>query len=359
MRASIINYKVAKTVFLIMMLIIILNGCGVIFTQKDNKSKTSEANDYYSFWKKTFIVEVGSQKSRVVDPENNNITSSEGMGYGLLFSATVGDLSVFDRLWEYTKSNLDEKGLMNWEIDANGSILGLGSATDADQDIAYALLLASKKWTKSAYLAEANGMIKAIKNNEISADYLLLSGDKWGGNQTFNPSYFSPSYYVAFGELNKLDKDYWQKVSDVNLQIISKSANEKTGLLPDWVNKDGSVLDKNNKFGYEALRVPLRLMEYYKKINNPTVKQILVNENDFFSSIGASNLIAGYSVTGNPLEKYINTAYLSAYTAASLIKEGSEFNTSITAKLRKSDDNSYYGSSLKLWLLLIKEGKLI
>lgn len=352
------KFKLAKIISLLFIFVIILNGCCFILNNKNNKNNSNDAEESYSYWKKTYVTDVNSNMSRVIDPENNNITVSEGMGYGLLFSVAIGDSKEFEKLWNYTKSYLDEKGLMNWKIDSKGNVLGVGSATDADQDIAYALLLASKKWSNVIYFKEASKMINAIKYNEISEKYVLLAGDKWGENHLFNPSYVSPSYYLEFGALSTSEKSYWQKVSYVNLELLDKHVNEKTGLLADWINEDGTVEDKNNKFGYDALRVPLRLIEFYKKTNNDIAKKILEKENDFFSNIGSENLVAGYSVSGKPLGKYINTEYLSSYAAISLIKEGSSFSNIIIVKLKNAKVRGYYDCSLKTWVLLIVYGKL-
>ncbi|WP_234122356.1 glycosyl hydrolase family 8 [Clostridium hydrogenum] len=349
--------KILKILLLIIIVIIILAGL-YLFKKKNTKALSTTTYNYYNYWKKKYIIDVSSNTSRVIDPENNNITVSEGMGYGLIFSVTANDQDQFEKLWNYTKNYLDENGLMNWKIDQTGNIQGKGSATDADEDIAYALLLASKKWPKTDYLSDASKMISAIKNHEISKDYILLPGDKWGGKVPFNPSYFSPYYYLNFASLSTSESGYWEKVLNTNLELMEKNSNSKTGLLPDWLNKDGTVDDKNNNFGYDAVRVPLRLIEFYKKTNNAKVKDILKRENNFFANIGTNNLVAGYSVDGKPLTNYINSTYLSAYAAASLVDEGSTFNKQITAKLKNAKDTSYYSCSLKMWTLFIIEGEL-
>lgn len=349
--------KILKILLSIIIVIALLASLNVL-KKRNAKTMSDNTYNYYIYWKKNYIVSVNSNEHRVVDPQNNNVTVSEGMGYGLIFSVTANESKEFEKLWNYTRKYFDENGLMNWKVDAGGNIIGMGSALDADQDIAYALLLASKKWPKTTYLNDARKMIEAIKKNEISSDYVLLPGDKWGDTAAFNPSYVSPSYYLDFGLTSPSEKVYWEKVSKVNLDLLSKKANSKTGLLPDWLNGDGLVEDKNNKFGYDAVRVPLRLIEFYKKTNNTAAKSILEKENSFFSSVGSNNLVAGYSLSGKPLENYINTVYLSSYTAASLIQEGSEFNKLITTRLKNAKDTSYYGCSLKMWILFIMDGSL-
>jgi len=76
------------------------------------------------------------QNDHVVAPEQSNHTTSEAIGYGMLIAAAMGDKAQFDKFWSYAKANGASGGLMNWEDGQSGS------ATDADLDIAYAVLMA-------------------------------------------------------------------------------------------------------------------------------------------------------------------------------------------------------------------------
>ena len=46
----------------------------------------------------------------------------------------------------HEKQHRDGKGLMHWHIDGNGGTVGQGAATDADEDMAFALIMADKQW---------------------------------------------------------------------------------------------------------------------------------------------------------------------------------------------------------------------
>lgn len=346
--------KYFKIIVLLLCIAVVL--ANTLIKTKDNKSKNK--NSYYSYWKKNYVESVSENVDRVVDLENGSVTVSEGMGYGLLFSVAANDEEEFKKLWNYTEKYLDENGLMNWKISSNGSIEGFGAATDADEDIAYALMLAAKKWNSKSYYNSAVNMIAAIRKYEISKNYVLMPGDKWGDNIKINPSYIAPAYYIEFGKLSTENENYWSKVLEVNLAIMSKASNNRTGFLPDWINEDGSIEEKENILGYEAIRVPLRLLQFYKKTNNSTAKEILKRENTFISNVGEDKLVAGYNLKGEPLVSYINTAYLSTYSAISTIDEGSSFNKDMLRSLQQADDKSYYGCSLKMWLLFIINGEL-
>ena len=76
-----------------------------------------------------------------------NSTVSEGIAYGMLLSVYADDQPTFDKLWQYSQKWLDGNGLMNWYINAAGTqALGTGAASDADEDMAYALIAADARW---------------------------------------------------------------------------------------------------------------------------------------------------------------------------------------------------------------------
>lgn len=347
-----ITYK-----FIGIVIIIILTSL-IIFkftTNNIRENKKMYNISYYEGWKKSFVVSVDANASKVIDPQRNNITVSEGMGYGMLFAVALDDREEFDKLWNFTKRYLDKYGLMHWQVDESGKVIGEGSASDADEDIAYALLKAGEKWSNSDYYRAAQDMINAIKEHEISPEYILFPGDGWKDNIKLNPSYIAPLYYLDFQNVEGQDKNYWQQVIETNMNLLEKYSNKDTGFLPDWINEDGTVEDKDNTVGYESVRVPIRLLSFYKRSEDSRAKSILLKQEAFLNKIGANNLVAGYSTRGEGLQSYINTTYLASYYSSALIKPKSSLSRELIKKLKDSDDNSYYGSSLKLWTLLIEE----
>src|SRR6185312_10496304 len=124
-------------------------------------------------------------------------TVSEGIGYGMILSAYLGDRATFDGLWSYAKSHFDANGLMNWKIDANNGTIGFNAATDGDEDMTFALIAADKRW--GGYSADASAMIGKIMAHEIEPNtWVVKPGDVFGGSNLLNPSYFAPAYYHLF-----------------------------------------------------------------------------------------------------------------------------------------------------------------
>jgi endo-1,4-beta-D-glucanase Y len=60
----------------------------------------------------------------------------------MILAVYMNDQPLFDDLWRYEQQFLDNNGLMNWDIDPNGNVTGQNAATDADEDLAWALLQA-------------------------------------------------------------------------------------------------------------------------------------------------------------------------------------------------------------------------
>lgn len=350
--------NVFKVLIGVMIVVTVVSlGAYVMFSVKDDSAKTY-TDEFYNEWRKNYVSDASFGMSRVVDTESNNCTVSEGIGYGMLFSAAMDDKFTFKKLWKYSQKYLDQNGLMNWKIDANGYIIGKGSATDADEDIAYALMYAGKKWGSDSYTNDALKMLKAIRKCEIGYDYLLLPGDSWGDSRPFNPSYVAPLYYKEFATFDTEKKGYWNSVLNKNMHVVADRMNSDTGFLPDWIRQDGRVEKKDDIIGYESVRVSIRQIPYYKKTKDSDSEKVLEKQNKFLSAVGADKLTAAYSTSGHKTQEYINSTYLASYTASSFIHPFSDFSKAAFTKLIDAQDTSYYGSSLKMWVLLLSENRI-
>jgi endo-1,4-beta-D-glucanase Y len=324
-------------------------------TPVQNSALRNIALSAYKDWKGQYIKDDGNGALRVIRPENNNDTVSEGIGYGMLLSVYADDETTFSGLLNYTKKHFDSKGLMDWNIDSSGKTIGQGSATDADEDIAYALTLASSKWSGKSYTNDAKNMIQAIMKHEVTDQNLVNPGDNWGTTKTVNPSYLSPSYYMAFGALT--GESRWTSVYNATLKWLSQVSNSTTGLVPDWNSSDFTSPDINfdkykTAFYYDALRTPIRLLHTVKLTNDETAKSLLNKQNSFFKSVGIDKLKSGYTLDGKAITDYLDTAFLSAYAAASQIESGSDFSKATIDKLINDTKPSYFGSTLRALTLM-------
>jgi endo-1,4-beta-D-glucanase Y len=223
----------------------------------------------YNQWKSTFV-----KSGKVVRPENQNDTVSEGIAYGMLISANMHDQTTFDSLYGTWTANATAGTLMTWCLGSGGggsgtacNAQGGGSATDADEDAAFALLQADKIFGGGTYKSDALKMIADIYSKDIdSSSNLPKGGSNYGSGDPTNPSYFAPAYYAAFKAAG--DSNPWDSViTAVYTSISSLMSTNSNGLFSAWcsngcsqssTNKGGS--DQNDLlFQYDSHRIPLRL----------------------------------------------------------------------------------------------------
>jgi endo-1,4-beta-D-glucanase Y len=256
----------------------------------------------YNNWKSRFY---DATTGRVMRPENSNDTVSEGIGYGMLIGVYMNDQPMFDKLWAYAKSHFDGNGLMNWKITSAGATAsdGAGSATDGDEDMAWALIMAGKQWNSATYTNDAKTLINNVRSHALDGT-TLKPGENFGGASETNPSYFAPSYYRAFARVT--GDATWMSVLDQSYTILA-NASGSYGLVPNWVNSSGGGVTGPSGdgsgpfFGYDACRTPFRIAMDYCETGEPRAKAYLDKIVGFYAMTAptAINMLKdGYTTTG-------------------------------------------------------------
>jgi len=230
----------------------------LIPTSNDGKVADGKLlQDAYVKWKKNFVT-ASASNFRVMTPEiDSGVTLSEGVAYGMLMAVYMGDKTLFDGLWGYWKANATAGTLMAWKVPG-----GSGSATDADQDAAFALLEASKQWPSGSYAPAAATLIADIWNFDIDASlYLPKGGSNYVSVNPTNPSYFAPAFYREFA---KIDAGHsWAGVVTAVYSALA-AISGTNGLVPAWcasnctaAGSNGSATD--TEYQYNSHRVSWRI----------------------------------------------------------------------------------------------------
>ncbi len=245
----------------------------------------------WNTYKQNFI----SADGRVTTHEAN-FALSEAQAYALLRAVWMKDKQTFDLVWQWTQSNMalldDNLFGWKWQIDSE-LLIDEGNATDADQDIALALLLASKEWPDDQYLLESKKIIESIwENNVYVADQKsILTAGNWAESDdyiTVNPSYFAPYIYRLF---DSVDPDHnWLGVVDSSYELLESCSQASLGsekavfLPPEWcrvakddfsVSESLSPQPQSTDYGYNAFRIPWRLYMDYHVNSEVRAKQYL------------------------------------------------------------------------------------
>jgi endoglucanase len=232
----------------------------------------------------------------------------------MLMAVSEGNREEFDKVWRWTKEHLQTRGdsLFSW-LWENGKIADMNSATDADQDIATALILASKEWQDKSYSDEALKVIRDIwdKDTAQAGGVKYITAGDWvlrdQTGLTLNPSYFSPYEYRLFAQIDPGHD--WNALIDSSYAALLLCTDE-SGLPADWcrLDRSGNPLPRfsiNGKdsdlFSYDALRVPYRLAMDYRINGEKRAWEFLEKMSFFDNEWGRKGKIfAVYRASGSP-----------------------------------------------------------
>jgi endo-1,4-beta-D-glucanase Y len=244
-------------------------------------------------------------------------TVSEGIAYGMIIAVMFDDQPLFDALWQYACCFLNASGLMSWYIAPDGSgVLGTGGATDSDEDMAWALVMAHRQWggrgsLSETYLSHARRQIDRLWETEVDHGRfsgMLLPGDEWRGQNVFNPSYFAPHQYRLFGEVSGNVAGFRQVV-DRGYEIVNRSldpsrGNAHNGLVPAWCNDAGEPVEAfpgaMTNYQTDSARLPFRIGQDFAYHGDERARAYLAKVSAFFAGIGADHIGDGYALDGSP-----------------------------------------------------------
>jgi endo-1,4-beta-D-glucanase Y len=208
---------------------------------------------------------------RVIRRDYGGDTVSEGQAYAMLLAVAVGNRRQFALAWQWERTHLQQPdGLFAYHW-ANGAIVGVQSAADADLDTAWALVLAGARFGSPTYLAQGRTVAAAVLTNETAAvaGRLELVAGPWARTNpaVVDPSYLSPQAMAALASATG-DPRWSELASGTTALVTSLAVADGTGLVPNWaqVASDGSVRAVGTPsgsgtpaFGLDAQRVPVWL----------------------------------------------------------------------------------------------------
>lgn len=295
-------------------------------------------------YKEQFI----NQDGRVIDYSQQGTTTSEGQSYAMLRAVWVDDKQTFDLVWQWTRENLKRPNdnLFGWKWgekeDKSFGFLkdgGENTASDANSDIALALILAARRWGNAEYANQATEILKdmwQIETITAGKNRYLIAGN-WASSDTeavINPSYFSPYAWRIFATIDK--EHDWESLITPAYDLLRKSGQEpmssskSVGLPPDWVIldlktgalKSPTTANLTTNYSYDAMRVPFRIALDYQWNNEPQAYEYLSSLRflaDEYTSKGKIN--AQYSHSGDSLQDNESPAMYGAALGYFLINQ--------------------------------------
>ena len=220
-------------------LLALSGSCG---TPGSRDSSSHLLESAWESYKDTYIRPSGNS----VDPARGGETISEAQGYAMLRAAWMRDKATFDRVFRWTDAHLRRAdGLYSWRWTPadGGRILDPNTASDANQEIAFALSIGAQAFDDQRLLVRARELLAAIRTHEridLRDGWFPSAGDWAVSRRIANISYFLPYAYPYFARVDPNGR--WEDVIDAGYRLLEKVLQpHSTRLLPDFmaVTADG------------------------------------------------------------------------------------------------------------------------
>ncbi len=293
-------------------------------------------------------------------------TVSEGIGYGMIMMVYFSNnetsyQSQFDKLWAYYNNWLNTNGLMHWQIQGFSNVVQQNAATDAEFDVAFALIMAYYQFGDEKYKTAASNLIAKIRTSEMESNGLHKPGDMW--NDYKNPSYVSPAAFEQFKNFD--DASFWSNAISVNYSLLKKNQNSTTGLPSGWSDANGTPVQGNAQYiayDYDAPRAPWRWAWSYAWYGHNDAATLLSKLAPWVSNRGsASRLKVPMNLNdGSDYgEAWSNATAVGPLTCAMLYSSSyaSKLSSYSSALLTKGSE-SYFNDALQVLSGLLLSGNM-
>lgn len=221
----------------------------------------------WPIFKRRFI----HNRERVVDTGNDNVSHSEGQGWGMLFAESNDDKAAFLSLWEWTSASLqrgDKLFSWRWSSKTADPVADKNNAADGDILIAWALARAARRWSEPKLAVQSQAIQDAILGHllaEVQGRLILLPGLE--GFARKDSRVVNLSYYVwpALADFARSagEPARWRRLETDGLWLLDKASFGTYHLPPDWLlfgDREPKIADGwPPYFGFDAVRIPLYL----------------------------------------------------------------------------------------------------
>ncbi|MBN2627450.1 MAG: hypothetical protein JXA95_12350 [Spirochaetales bacterium] len=380
----------------------------VIQPSREQSELDAQLLRFYEAWKSVYLqqgcgvnryfVDVAADGNKVEGgTAAETLTISEAHGYGMLIMVMMADFDpdsqrIFDGMVSFFHDHPagSTPGLMAWNQlrdcqNAGDDVGGSNSAADGDLDIAYALLLADKKWGSAGdvnYGDEALQVISAIMEKEIDPVSRFVRLGDWVDRvdegqyaRTTRSSDFMVSHFKAFADFT--GDDSWYAVRDETYSImasISRTYSAETFLIPDFIvglpdnphPADSGFLEGSDdgEYSWNAARYPWRIALDYLLYNENRAFQALMPLNLWIkrdSGGNPENIADTYSLKGKYSKNsgFDSMAFVTMFAVAATIDESNQqWLDDLWQNINEKsiNDEDYYGNTLKLLAMITITG---
>jgi endo-1,4-beta-D-glucanase Y len=348
---------------------------------------------YYDQWKNAYLepaCKPGEYRIRSLGA-TKAYAVSEGHGYAMMALPLMAGHDpeaqrLFDGFYRYYKSHgsTGNRELMAWAQNKNcENVGGPNSATDADLDIAYGLLLADRQWGSGGavdYRGAAEDLIKTILKFEVTPANNLIVGN-WVTDAR-NPRYsaargsdFMPEHFKAFQRAtgNQRWDAVLTKTYDL-IALIQKRDSPASGLVPDFiVDAAGDAphpapprwleAPTDGQYAWNACRVPWRVTTDYLITGDARAQAAVRRMNAWLRHATVDDpaaIRAVYDLGGEPVNDYASLAFSAPFLVAAMVEPEQGSNqpwlNALWDMVAATPIKEYYGDSIKLFAMIVASG---
>jgi oligosaccharide reducing-end xylanase len=285
------------------------------------------------------FVTVGDDQGFIQDVLHMDVRS-EGMGYAMIVAVELDKRDEFDRLWRWSKANLEytdgfKEGYFLSSCDVTGGTIPCIDPFGYEQ-FATALLFADHRWGSTSgdidygmdfkLLLEVmrhkqdlnGGIVQGITNTfdgvtglPFDQPYVSVAGQS-------RPAIAMPAYYELWAQA--VADPFWSRAAAAARVYWQRSANPSTGLWPVRAYFDGTPVPGGDSYAAESYRAQL----------NMVLDQIWFGPQDwevqqanrllsFFTGVGLDKYCATYSLDGTKCNDTNHSAALVATNGATAL----------------------------------------
>jgi endo-1,4-beta-D-glucanase Y len=253
---------------------------------------------------------------------------------------------------------------MDWKVPETG---GDASAFDGDADMAFALILADRRWGGD-YLRDAQDVIAGLAQSAVGprsrlpllGDWVLHSDSRYTQWQ-FRSSDCMPANFAAFGSVSR--PAFWRSVTRACVKTLAtQSRATGTGLVSDFLRTKPRVRAvspgflegaTDGQYNYNAGRVPWRLAQ-----GDAKAQAVATRISAWARQATGGDplrLAAGYTLTGQPLADYFTSFFAAPVAVAASTAPGQRrWERSLMRAVRDQREDYYEDSVTLLCLLTIR-----
>ena len=258
---------------------------GFMATGLPSATASNAVSTTYRDWYSHAVLATGVTRSgfptctsclRVFRNTNSNDTVSEGIGYGMLIAVMMDDKTLFDGLYKYAYQWMPDSSnnmVMDWDLNSGGGIISPNGATDADEDMAMAFLIASKIWPTAGAIALTNSqqtstsqtyqqtyqnMMNAIWTQETKGGGGIYSGDAY--QFPYYTSYMTPAWYSCWNTYDSQGHNWSSMVTwvyNTYFKGLSTNSGDVNGFFPETATS--GLSNNTSSMGFDASRYPMRV----------------------------------------------------------------------------------------------------